>query len=543
MKISYMFRYSWSGLWNQKDRIFSFLNIFSVTMTMLILVSLTGLLQGFKDYSESVLTKLPLRIDIFKVDPRLTDLKSVAKNIRSIEGFKEIYMRVPTFTSFINVDNNLLSGQMGLIGCTFLPDEPLELIDLSGKRITLLSKKRLPAKSDVQRFDEIGIIVSFDFLKKLGYFPANALLDKPESWKLSDIPKQVKIGMKQTTSDSITEIPVPVIGVTRELDRGDYMITEDFYNILSHWQPPFLYMLKDRHGESLVKPPLEIFGAMYILNDAEYSWLAKNKRRLEVYGKAYSLEVGLEMYQNENSQEFEKRLTIISSDTMYADVLDKFDKRLREHLELANLSKRIDDAQEFLVPNWDDFDPVINDLQYMQATVYVKDRKYIKPVLQTLHSNKIYAGSPLERYLDTFDRQEKFFIGATIVIFALVLFLAGVVLFSTFYSSILRKKKEIGIFKAYGSSRFLILLLFYIQSTIIIVLGCIIGIWCGIELGKVLSGWLDYFIRTTGNPINFRLPYEFIQYLTLTMLITCWIAIFIPARIATNVDPADVVRS
>jgi len=543
-----MFRYSWNAVWNQKDRIFSLLNIFSVTMTMLILVALSGLLHGFKEYTEAVLNKLPLRIEIFKAkDALIEDLGQAEKKIASLPGFQAMYKRVPTFVSFLDAKDRIVDGRSSLSGCTMSPLEPLGLMDIHQKPVAFLSKQQLSqGREQPSLFDEIGIIVSFDFLKKLSYLPPDAFVDKPESWQKIELPTHVRMliteGQTLTTVSGV-ELPVPVIGIIRDLQRGDYMITEDFYNILLNWRNPWRYMLVNRRHEPLVLPQPEIIKAYYILTEEELQWV-EQAEILSVFEQKYRIKIFVETWETE--EDFENRLNIVpefSASVLKKEWLDEFEQKLRTYEAMKGLTQRKEEHRSFRVQTWDDFPKIEQKHQYMQATVYAEHRTYIEKMLESLRTLGLFASSPLEDYLQTFARQERFFVGATVLIFALVLFLSGVVLFSTFYSSILRKKREIGIFKAYGASRFLVLMLFYIQSTLIIIIGCGTGILGGMECGKILSQWLHSFVKVGDAALVFGLPPEYTAILTGVMFMTCWIAIFIPARLATAIDPADVIRT
>ena len=541
VRLNYMFRYSWNALWNQQDRAFSLLNMLSVAITVLILIALTGLLQAFKNYTEAVLSKLPLRIEIFKSkDALVQDLGQMEREICTLSGAKALYKRIPVFLSFVSAANVVVSSQGGLRGCTMSPQEPFVFEDIRGKTIAFLPKEKIPSG----QWDEIGICITFDLLKKLGYLPDSAMPGKPESWQGLQLPTQLKIYIADSQSAaSGVELPVPILGIVADLARGDYAITEDLYHLLLNWQAPFLYMLCDRHGKPLVTPQPEIVKAHYVLAEDQFSWLEQNNKLLGYYEQSMPVKLVAEFW--EANGNFEERLTITpanSKDSVKKTVLDQLELELRKHPVLKNLGTRQDEQQQLRVQGWQDFSTPPRRHQYMQGALYANHRNAIEPTLEQLRTLGLFASSPLERYLKTFARQEQFFVSATVAIFGLVLFLSGVVLFSTFYSSILRKKKEIGIFKAYGASRLLVLLLLYIQSTTIILFGSGLGIICGIPIGKIIAAWLNDFARLSETMLRFYLPLSAIGILVSIMLVTAWLAIFVPARIAVTVDPAEVVR-
>jgi cell division protein FtsX len=539
-----MVRYSWKAVWNRKDWVFSSLNMVSVSVTMLILVCLTGLLFAFKDYSSQVMDRLSLRIEVFKSkDALVADLADMEKQITGQAGVRAMYKRVPTFLAFYNATGKLVSGQ-SIRGCTVQPQEPWTLLDIHNRPVSLKSKQELTVSTQkVVPFDEIGILVSFDLLVKLEYLPADALFDKPESWKETSLPPQLKLYVHEKQTTQGIDLPVPIVGIVPDLYRGDYVITEEFYNVLCNWNHAFQYMLWDRAGKPLVTPQPQISAAYYVLTDDQQQWLEQNTRILDVYQEAMSVKLFAEFWDGTNG--FEQRFNILPLDSgqnLNPAVLAELEQRLRTHGPLQNLGLRQDKKGEVTVREWQDFPAMERRHQYIQAAVYVEHRDRMEAVLDALRSLGLFANSPLERYLKTFARQEQFFTAATVGIFTLVLFLSGVVLFSTFYSGILRKSKEIGIFKAYGASRLLVLVLFYLQSTIVLGVGCLLGVFGGIQTGKVLSRWLTHFTKSQDALLTFQLPPVYIVALVAIMLLTCWASIFIPVRIATSIDPAEVVR-
>jgi ABC-type lipoprotein release transport system permease subunit len=543
-----MLRYSWKSVWNSRDWTFSSLNLLSVAMTMLILVALTGLLQAFKNYTNQVMEKLPLRIEIFKSkDALVEDLSDIEKHIGAVGGVKAIYKRIPTFLSFVNANERVLTGQSGIRGSTVLPAEPWGLIDIYGKPVSLLGKREIAdATNKPTPFDEIGIIISFDLLIKLEYLPATAIFDKADTWQQITLPQQIKLYVQEqnaAVSAGGMELPVPIVAIVADLYRGDYAVSEDFYNVFSNWQNAFAYMLCDRHGKPLIAPEAQTVMAHYVLSDEQQLWVEKNQQVFAAYQESLGVKILAEFWEDQNG--FEQRLNILpnrSGERLNKQLLEDVENRLRAYAPLENLGPRQEKREQVTVRNWQDFPSIVAKHQYMQAAVYVAHRNHLEAALDRLRSMGLFANSPLERYLKSFARQEQFFTAATVAIFALVLFLSGVVLFSTFYSSILRKNKEIGIFKTYGASRLLVLSLFYLQSTILLGIGCLVGIAGGIEVGRLLSSWLSRFTQASGTVMLFQLPPAYVAILVAIMLGTCWLAIFIPVRIATAIDPAEVVR-
>ncbi len=536
-----MLNYSWKAVENRQDRVFTFLNIASVTATMLILISLSGLLYSFKNYSEAILNKLPLRIEIFKPKEALIqDLSEIEKNILSVAGIKDFYKRVPSSIAFSGSGKTTGMTSSGIQGCTIPVNEPYSMIDIYGNPVRFMTKEEMQSP-----FSEVGFVISFELLKKLGYLESNAYFEKKETWKEKKLPSHLMIQVSEIIDEEnqITmEFPAPIIGILPSLERGDYMLTEDFYNLLLCWKHSFRYMLKDRKGQYLVPPEPEITKAFFVLTDEENIWVEENLNLVSQY--AQQMKIYIDFLENPDGS-FQNRLMIVpltSEQKLDFAKLSQLEFTLRSHSALKNLPHFQKEEKKLEIEKWERFLPIEYKHQYIFGSVYLHDRKFIQESLEGLRDMGLFASSPLERYLKTFKQQEKFFTGATLVIFFLVLFLSSVVLFSTFYSSILRKRKEIGIFKAYGASSFLILILFYIQTTLIVSIGCLSGIVLGLQTGFFLGKWLNNFAHLGQGGLEFSLPITYIFALASVMLFTSWVAVFIPARIAISVDPAEVVR-
>jgi len=64
----------------------------------------------------------------------------------------------------------------------------------------------------------------------------------------------------------------------------------------------------------------------------------------------------------------------------------------------------------------------------------------------------------------------------------------------------------------------------------------------GKKIGKFLSIWINSFASLSDTGLKFILPHEYLLNLIILLVITCWIAVFIPSQIAMSIDPAEVVR-
>lgn len=571
MRLSYMISYACKSTLHKHDRVFSLLNISSVAVTMMILVALTGLLKSFKDYSENILRQFPLRIEIFKAENVLyNDLQEIEKDICALKGVSGCYKRVPTAIRFLKADG--VERPYPPRGCTILPQESLQIKDVRGEDVRFLNRDKIDS-----RFDEVGIIASFDFLKTLAYFPDSALPNKPETWEGSEVPKVLHVILKESKEQSPKEtvLPVPLVGVVDNL-RDAYIITEDFFNIIGSWRDEFRYILTDRHGQKLMEPEVKITGAHYVLTDEEQiDWVYENwgsgktlailPERTRLQETAVWLEDHPEIEQQrllkiyvfhqswETETSYEDRLVIspVTQQTLTPQQIELVKRKLREFPPLQKLDDIREHKEGAVVQTWADFPEITGKHQYIQAAVYAKDREDIMPLLEKLSEMGVVPSTPLKDYLKTFDRQEKFFKNAAMAIFVLILFLAAIVLFSTFYASVQRKRKQIGILKACGAPGPLIRKLYYMESAIVIAVGMAIGIYGGLKIGNFMTNWISNFVKLSEKELIFSLPglditgFFALDIARITAVVAafCWLAIYIPAQIASNTDPAQVVRN
>lgn len=542
MKWGYIARYCWNSILGKTDRIFSFLSIFSIIVTITIFISLTGLLYSFKEYTTQVLDNLPLNVEVFKTKNTLqSDISSQEKEILNINGVEKISKRVPTFLSFYNVEGKVVPAKNLPKGTTSRPKiDDIELKDIDGTTVTLQHKDELQS-----RYDEAGIIVSWRFLKKLGYFPKDASPRDKESWEGSSIPKHIFIYVvdNNITPPIETKLPVAVRGVIENLPRSAYIITEDFYNLIGNWYNDFQYLLTDFEKKPLVKPVANIRRAYYVLNEDQLMAAEDNIGDIENYVDAYEIEVYIESWQVEDR--LEERLVFGSYNGDFLDkkVLDKIDAHTRSYEDLKEVAqfKFVEEMPE--VKTWEAFGKLEFSRQYMQATVYLENRKYIRDVLSDLRTMGLFASSPLEAALNTFERQEQFYFGATIAIFSLIVFLSGIVLFSTFYTSVQRKQKQIGLLKAIGASSMLVTFLFMIESALITFISAPFGVALGRYIGIQAGVWINSIAKFEGAGIEFVLPEIYIAAIVCAVFICSWLAILTPMRMAAKIEPAQAVRS
>ena len=113
------------------------------------------------------------------------------------------------------------------------------------------------------------------------------------------------------------------------------------------------------------------------------------------------------------------------------------------------------------------------------------------------------------------------------------LFLAGVGLYALMAFSVTRRRREIGIRRAFGAEKGQILKLLFRQATVEMVLGLSIGLLLALALGKGLSRML--FQVSPSDPVA-------LVSVVVIMVLVCALAVFVPARRAAHIEPADALN-
>lgn len=122
---------------------------------------------------------------------------------------------------------------------------------------------------------------------------------------------------------------------------------------------------------------------------------------------------------------------------------------------------------------------------------------------------------------------------------AISLFVGGVGIMNTMYTSVLERTNEIGIMKAIGAKNSNILLIFLIESGMLGLIGGAVGIALGVSLGKLVQ-----FAAAQANLSLLKASFPW--YLIIGALLFSFIAGvlsgILPARAASGLKPVDALR-
>jgi len=121
------------------------------------------------------------------------------------------------------------------------------------------------------------------------------------------------------------------------------------------------------------------------------------------------------------------------------------------------------------------------------------------------------------------------------------LFVAGFVIMNSIYTSVLERKKEIGIFKAIGAKNSDIALFFIIETILISLLGGVIGLFAGFSIGRVV----EYLTNSSldSEMLIVTLDIRLISFAFVFSLILGLISTAYPALKAAKLNPVDAIRS
>lgn len=126
---------------------------------------------------------------------------------------------------------------------------------------------------------------------------------------------------------------------------------------------------------------------------------------------------------------------------------------------------------------------------YSHAAIYLNDLSAVKEVGRVIrtHPARLHVNRKIEKEQGLRASIMEMFAVIFGVIGFCAFFLSTINIFLMFYQSVLRKRHEIGILKAFGCSRMRIASVYFIESMYIALCACVIGMFVGIYLGEILN--------------------------------------------------------
>jgi putative ABC transport system permease protein len=128
-----------------------------------------------------------------------------------------------------------------------------------------------------------------------------------------------------------------------------------------------------------------------------------------------------------------------------------------------------------------------------------------------------------------------------VVIIASISILVGAIgIVNTMATSVVERKKEIGIMKAIGAKNFHIFMMFFIESGFLGLVGGVLGVLFGLLIGTVGTYGINYYVGATTSP---AINYLLILFTLVGSFLVGAGAGIVPAMHAARENPVEAIRS
>ncbi len=121
------------------------------------------------------------------------------------------------------------------------------------------------------------------------------------------------------------------------------------------------------------------------------------------------------------------------------------------------------------------------------------------------------------------------------------LLVAGFVIMNSMYTSVIERKREIGIFKAIGAKNSDVALFFIIETIILSLFGGVIGLFGGFTIGKVVEYFTNSYLGS--EMLIITLDLRLVGFALIFSLILGLVSTAYPALKAAKLNPVEAIRS
>ncbi len=445
-----------------KNTIFSLLTIASIAVLVAVLLMGIGIFTGIQNYQEES-TKNDIRANRLlatldtnskvelldeamkeKISAELESITIAQQPLESLQPWKDFKSGQAAVSSLhLSTQSQLFihtkDGEtVGAQGTTIEPGSPLlAKLRFNG---TILSTNPISNASTE------GIIVSSKWLR-------SALKINPE-----DAPSEITVeyGKMGSISGSSRE-NLPILAVVDELPDGSFLIAPDFWH-------------KFRDG--LWRPGYKRVEFLFEGNETEVKSLVNHAK--EFFDDRPAL--GLDCYTGSSATDGKWRVRISSARA------DGFRGKYWKEVVIPNAVEPMLEDFNYTVQSTfelkgEDINPIRSPLDYDRLVIYLNDLSAVSQVSDSLRSGA--AGLVVDPYVENSYRsihRTKMLSGLILFIVATcALFLCVANIFLMFYQNVLRKRHEIGILKAFGSTKGRISFIFSLEAFYLCSGGFILG--------------------------------------------------------------------
>jgi ABC-type lipoprotein release transport system permease subunit len=189
-------------------------------------------------------------------------------------------------------------------------------------------------------------------------------------------------------------------------------------------------------------------------------------------------------------------------------------------------------------------------LEQMVIAVYINDPSAVGEIAKTIRNfPEEGKGLTVDPYVEDsykrIDQTTRLSLLIFIIISACALILCTANIFLMFFQMVLRKRHEIGILKAFGSSRWFISFIFLIESFYLTLIGCVIGYFISRGIGHWASEELKSIFDIKSKESIFLLKWQLDHppgYILLAVLVLCEVITYFATYKTTSKTSNELLR-
>jgi len=397
------------------------------------------------------------------------------------------------------------SKYYGSIGSTVHPVSPIL------KRLTYQGEHL--KKETITHIDTEGVIFKARYLKK-------RLKIKGDQF-----PEYIRIMYGKGTP------PLKLLAVVDDLPDGVFLISPECWHKIRDgtWETDYRYMI----GQFKISNDIDVELFLSKLNETLRSRGTKAEARLHNKPDEFIIRIKASSSVGWKETHWNK-IFINDVKPLLSDCKEQPDK-----FELIDKKQ---EALQLSLPG--------AELKQMVIAVYINDPSAVEEIANKIRNfPKKGKGLTVDPYVeDSYKRIHQTTQLSSlifIIISACALILCTANIFLMFFQMVLRKRHEIGILKAFGSSRWFISFIFLIESFYLTLIGCVIGFFISLGIGHLASEQLKN-IFLSGEKIEYKDSLFLLKwqsgYILLGVLVLCQVITYIATYKTTSKTSNELLR-